>query len=333
METTAPTYLEALKKSEAYSDSPQKIKFEETQGSYLFHADAQLYKIKKTGNEFASLAVKEVFCREECRLLMHYNPEWTAEVVTLNRTESSYRLARKEGEIEEYVLKMENLPDRRFLSSLIKKKNAGPADLSLAAVQLASIHADSGMSVREGETGKAERFQALCDDMLYQMKRYFDPSITQPIIDMIRHPLDKFIHSKSNVFGKRLRKGRVVQGHGALLPEHIHIQGETVRFLSPHEVYKKYSVLDAAHDVATLMVELIVANEKELADHFLQKYKEASKDKDLESILPAYQTYCALKHGVLTCERKVALQDESLGPVALEYFNLATRFSRTISKD
>ncbi len=82
-----------------------------------------------------------------------------------------------------------------------------------------------------------------------------------------------------------------------------------------------------------LMVELIVANEKELADHFLQKYKEASKDKDLESILPAYQTYCALKHGVLTCERKVALQDESLGPVALEYFNLATRFSRTISKD
>ena len=100
------------------------------------------------------------------------------------------------------------------------------------------------MSVREGETGKAERFQALCDDMLYQMKRYFDPSITQPIIDMIRHPLDKFIHSKSNVFGKRLRKGRVVQGHGALLPEHIHIQGETVRFLSPHEVYKsiRYSM-------------------------------------------------------------------------------------------
>ena len=81
------------------------------------------------------------------------------------------------------------------------------------------------------------------------------------------------------------------------------------------------------------MVELIVANEKELADHFLQKYKEASKDKALESILPAYQTYCALKHGVLTCERKGALQDESLGPVALEYFNLATRFSRTISKD
>ena len=71
---------------------------------------------------------------------------------------------------------------------------------------------------------------------------------------------------------------------------------------------------------------------KELKD-VAQKYKEASKDKDLESILPAYQTYCALKHGVLTCERKVALQDESLGPVALEYFNLATRFSRTISKD
>ena len=58
METTAPTYLEALKKSEAYSDSPQKIKFEETQGSYLFHANAQLYKIKKTGFfDFIELSV------------------------------------------------------------------------------------------------------------------------------------------------------------------------------------------------------------------------------------------------------------------------------------
>ena len=51
------------------------------------------------------------------------------------------------------------------------------------------------------------------------------------------------------------------------------------------------------------MVELIVANEKELADHFLQKYKEASKDKDLESIfLPTKPI--VLKHGVLTCEER-----------------------------
>ena len=332
METTTPAYLEALKKPEAYPDSPKKIKLVETQGSYLFHADNQLYKIKKTGNEFASLAVKEVFCREECQLLLRYNPEWNAEVVNLNRMDSGYRLDATEGEIEEYALKMEHLSDRRFLSSLMKKKNAGIVDLSLTAAHLASVHAESGMSVREGESGKAERFQALCDDMLYQMKRYFDPSITQPIIDMIRHPLDKFIHSKSNIFMKRLRKGRVVQGHGALLPEHIHIQGETVRLLSPHEIYKKYSVLDAAHDVATLMVQLIVGGEPDLADHFLLKYKESSKDRDLDSILPAYQTYCALKYGVLTCEKKVALQDESLGTVALEYFNLATRFSRTITK-
>ena len=35
--------------------------------------------------------------------------EWTAEVVKLNRTESGYRLAGMEGEIEEYVLKMKSL--------------------------------------------------------------------------------------------------------------------------------------------------------------------------------------------------------------------------------
>ena len=66
--------------------------------------------------------MKEVFCREECQLLLRYNPEWNAEVVNLNRMDSVYRLGSAEGEIEEYALKMEHLSDRRFLSSLMKKK-------------------------------------------------------------------------------------------------------------------------------------------------------------------------------------------------------------------
>ena len=333
MDTVGPAYLKALEQAEAYPESVKKIKLTETQGSYLFEADTQFYKIKKTGNEFASLAVKEAFCLEECQLLRRYNPDWPVLVVALKKIDSEFRLGGDQGEVEEYALKMETLSAQRFLSSLLESKKVNKMDLSLAAQHLAAVHAQSGVSVRAGETGKAERFQALCDDILYQMKRYFDVSITQPIIDMIRHPLDKFVHSKSKLFAKRLRKGRVVQGHGALLPEHVHVQGETVRLISPQEVYKKYSILDAANDVATMMAQLSIQGMPEFAEHFLKKYQEVSRDKDLIVILPVYQTYCALKHGVRTCEEKVARKDERLGSVALEYFNLATRYSRSIPKD
>jgi hypothetical protein len=50
-------------------------------------------------------------------------------------------------------------------------------------------------------------------------------------------------------------------------------------------------------------------------------------------MLPVYQTYCALKQGVKTCELKVAQKDESLGTLAMDYFNLAVRFSREIPRN
>ena len=333
METFLPDYVEALKQAEAYPEKPKKISLSETRWSYLFLADALCYKIKKTGNEFASSAVKEAYCHEECQLLKRYNPDWPVEVVQLKKTAAGYQLGGKGGQIEEYALKMEALSKRRFLSSLLDNKTVDMVDISLIAQNLAEIHAQSGVPAKSAETGKAEGFHSLCDDMLYQMKRYFDTSITQPIIGMIRHPLEKFMDSNASLFSKRIRKGRVVQGHGALDPEHIHVQGETVRLISPQEVYKKYSVLDAANDVATLMLQLMVNDREELSEHFHMKYLEVSRDRELDAILPAYLTYSALMHGVRTCEEKVASSDESLGTVALEFFNLAARYSRELHKD
>ena len=65
---------------------------------------------------------------------------------------------------------------------------------------------------------------------------------------------------------------------------------------------------------------------------FLNKYCEISNDQDLFKILPLYQTYCALKQGVKTCELKVAQRNEKLGLLAMEYFHLAVRFSREIPR-
>ena len=68
MTVMQPEWLEGLKDPAAYLNSPKTIKFQETVTSYLFTADDLLYKIKKTGNEYPTLAVKEAYCREESAL-------------------------------------------------------------------------------------------------------------------------------------------------------------------------------------------------------------------------------------------------------------------------
>ena len=141
---------------------------------------------------------------------------------------------------------MEKLPDKWLLSSHLEKNDVSAKNISDIATRIAEIHEISPAKDKAAESGKAESFRALCDDMLFQMKRYFEASLTQPILDMIRHPLEKFIDQNKRLFSKRQQKGRVVFGHGAFLPEHIFVSDEVVRFISPQEVHRKLADLDVA---------------------------------------------------------------------------------------
>ena len=107
---------------------------------------------------------------------------------------------------------------------------------------------------------------------------------------------------------------------------------KVVRFISPQEVHRKLADLDVANDVSSLTVELARMGKQDLVETFLNHYLEISNDLDLQKMLPLYQTYCALKQGVRTCELKVARQDGKLGTLAMEYFNLAVNFSREIPR-
>ncbi len=324
--------VKALKEPAAYHNSPKTIKLRETSTSFLFKADDQLYKIKKLGNEYATLAVKEAFCREECRLSQRFNPNWPLEVLPVMEHNDELKIGGTEGEIIEYALKMEALADQWSLSQLLAKDKLTIKHISKIATRIAEIHAVSPAKDTAAVSGKPESFRALCDDMLFQLKRYFEASLTQPILDMIRHPLEKFINDNKRLFNKRQKKGRIVLGHGAFLPEHIFVCGDQVHFISPQEVQKKLAVLDVANDVSSLTVELARMGKTELFDAFVQQYLEVSNDQDLLKMLPLYQTYCALKQGVKTCELKVSQQNDDLGTLAMNYFNLAVRFSREIPR-
>ncbi len=324
--------VKALSKPSAYGIKTKKINLIETSTSYLFRSDNFIYKIKKTGNEYSTLAIKEAFCHEECKLSKHFNPDWNLEVLPIMETRGNIKVGGESGVPVEYSLKMEALPEKNQLSQLLDKNTISEEIVVKIANRIAEIHSISSAKDKSADTAKPEAFRALCDDVLFQMKRYFESSKTQPILDMIRHPLEKFIDENKRLFNRRLRNGKVVFGHGAFLPEHIFVNRNQVFFISPQEVQKKFAVMDVANDVSSLTVELARKNKNTLLKTFLKQYIEISKDQDLLKMLPLFQTYCALKQGVKTCEMKVAQQNEELSSLAMDYFHLAVRFSREIPR-
>ena len=321
-----------LKNPESYTTPPKSINFRETDSSYLFEGDEWLYKIKKEGNEFPTLAVKEAYCHEESKLSNIFNPNWNSTVLTILENNGAIKIGATKGEPVEYALKMKNLPEHLLLSGLLDNNSVSKNNIKDIAGRISEIHSSNPAKDKAAESGKAESFRALCDDMLFQMKRYFDASMTQPILDMIRHPLEKFIDQNKRLFSKRHQKGRIVHGHGAFLPEHIFVSDKVVHFISPQEVHRKLADLDVANDVSSLTVELTRLDKLDLLKTFLNHYIEISNDMDLHKVMPLYQTYCALKQGVRTCELKVSRQDDKLGTLAMEYFNLAVKFSREIPR-
>ena len=117
--TFAQTELaEILKNPSSYKTPPKSVKLRETDSSYLFEGDEWLYKIKKEGNEFPTLAVKEAYCHEECRLSNIFNPNWNSTVLTIIEHNGDIKIGGTEGEPIEYALKIENLPENFLLSSL-----------------------------------------------------------------------------------------------------------------------------------------------------------------------------------------------------------------------
>lgn len=334
-----PSFVSALRKKEAYPEPVSKIRFHETVTSYLFKAGEHFYKVKKTDSEYSNLAVKQAFCHEEAKLLQRFNAEDLAvEVLPVSQTTDGFVLGASEGAtVVEYALRTPALVERNLVSHLLEQKKLSLIAVGRIARKLAQVHTDNPAPEKVAhERGRPEVLRALCEDMLYQMKRHFDESFTQPIQDMIRHPLEKFFEEQARLFPRRIRKRRIVEGHGALLPDHIHIKGPVVLFLSPQEVQKKYAILDASHDVATFSVELLRHQEEELNLSFIDRYLRSSRDRaDMQLILPVYQMYSALRLGIGQCEARTAMpwseeERQEFQQRAVQYFNLAVRFARQL---
>ncbi|MEC7218434.1 MAG: hypothetical protein VXW44_11210, partial [SAR324 cluster bacterium] len=213
-----PPLVAALRKKDAYLDSVSKIRFQETVSSYLFKAGDHFYKIKKADSEHTSLAVKQAFCQEEAKLLHRLNgEELQAEVLPVYQNGKSFSYKNEAGATAvDYALKTTALSERNLVSHLLDQKKLSLIAVGRIARKLAQVHSDFPANDKTAyERGRADMLRSLCEDMLYQMKRHLDESFTQPIRDMIRHPLDKFFDEQNRLFQRRIRKNRIVEGHGA----------------------------------------------------------------------------------------------------------------------
>ena len=331
-----PEYHKAMMEQSTYSSAPRRIKFEETRRSYLYRTGAHVYKIRKSDHFYSSLAIKERYALEA----MHLGATWAEgheiDVFPVVKTGAGYQLHGAAAAVD-YGCSMVQFPDSYWLDRLVKQEKVSPAMVGRLARFLVEIHEGASLDEKAASASRPENFHALMDDIFYQAKKYVGITLSDAILEMVGHAMSRYVEEFRRLFLRRQKRGRIVDGHGAFIPSHIHLKGGDVLAISPLEGQSKFRVMDAANDVATLLNELELAGALELSELFQTRYASTAKDRDLAHILPAYRTLQAMRSGLLFSEWLAELADSdkshpNVKAQAESHFNLAVRMARTIPR-
>lgn len=333
---TRPEYHKALLEPSAYPAAKRRIKFAETPLSYFYKTGEFVYKIRKSSPLYSSLAIKEVYANSALTLGRRWAPQVYQDVVPVMRADGGYALAGT-GEVVDYALRLTQLSEHYWLDYLLAHGKFSAAAAGRVARYLAQQHQLSPLPEQVGDLGRPEHFRALLEEVIYQVKKYVDVTLSQAMLDMVTRPLDRFLDESRKLFLRRQKKGRIVDGHGDFTPARIHIKGKEVFAVSPLDGLQKYRQLDAANDVATLSMELVRLGAEESAALFVQRYLVAARDRELLQILPAYKAFQAMRRGLGFSEPdEQSVSGETpqreRHELAHTYFNLAVRFAREIPR-
>ncbi len=107
-----------------------------------------------------------------------------------------------------------------------------------------------------------------------------DPLVPEQAMEIERQ-LAGFIEANAGWFEARVRRGRVVRGHGDLRLSRVGLDVRgTVRMVGAHGVPEGLRCGDAIVDVVTLATDLEHRGRPDLAEHFVASWAEASGDYD-----------------------------------------------------
>ena len=337
-----PNYHKTLLEQASYPEATRRIKFVETTGSLVYKTGTLVYKVPKSGPMTNSLALKEVFLRETVTLYKRWAPPLECEVVPIVRVgePAGEQFALGDsipGTVVDYALKTKQLADPHWVSALLTHDKFNATAAGKVAKFLATQHLAQLEAPVARDEGRPEHFRDLLDELLYQSKKYIDLMITQPMLDLVLHLIQRFLEDEHKLLLRRQKKGFVLETHGAFVPEHLYLKGSEVLAVSPLVGTHKFRTLDAANDPACFVNALLLASQDEMADLFIKRYASAAKDRDVAHLLPLYQTLQALRGGLLHSERQATPRlDDATRQIEVElaksYYTLAVRVSRVIGK-
>mgnify|MGYP005848747465 CR=1 FL=1 len=327
-----------------YNHKPDDVQKIQTHASYVFIAPPWVYKIKKPVDfgflDYSTLTKRRYYCFREVELNSRLCADIYEGVVPIIRDDNKLRTGdiltdeNADDHADEYAVKMRYMPEENFLKQKIhdNSNTVTTDEIDRISATLKDFYLRQKPDDSVSRWGEIDRIKINTDENFEQTNSFIGHLIPSFLHKVIQEFTDRYFKRNKSLFEKRIANGRIVDGHGDLHLEHIHITDEKVCIYDCIEFNDRLRYQDLANDLAFLAMDLDFHGRPQLEYRLISNMARYLEDDELFRLMDFYKCYRAFVRAKVT---GIQLQDADFPDTertnheaeARQYFNLAGRYA------
>jgi uncharacterized protein len=312
------------------------VEMKQTHISVLLLGRKHVIKLKKPVDfgflDYTTLKKRLKACEDEVRLNRRLCPETYIGVGEVREVDGRVRLSGGDGKLIDYYVWMHRLPDDRMLDRMVVDGTVTEAIIDRVAGRLSEFHAVAARGPEVAKWGCLDEIRRNWEENFEQTAAFIGRTISETDYETIRAWVNQWLNEEGELFERRVRQGRIVDGHGDVRCESICVKDDVVCIYDCIEFNDRFRCDDVASEAAFLAMDLDARGRPDLGYHFTEKYQQRCGDDDLFRLLPFYRCYRAYVRGKVLSFRLnepefSEAERQSAATRATNYFELARRYA------
>ena len=311
----------------------EAVEVKETSKSWVFLTPDNVYKLKKpVENHFQDLrllAAREANCRTEVRLNRRLAPEVYLGVVPITREASGALALAGEGDVVDWLVHMRRLSADRMLDRIILNGAADTQETRDRLTRLANSLIDFYRDAPAAELTGQDYVRLFEEEQAKNRAVLEDARFARDLgsLDDLLARFDDLLAVAHGDLERRVRDGRIVDGHGDLRPEHVCLVDPPV-VIDCLEFSERLRMIDPFDELVYLGLECAVIGAPAIQGELVERCAAGLGDRPSVAVLRLYEAYRAflrarqgLAHLLVPAPREPA----KWMPKALGYIGVADR--------
>jgi aminoglycoside phosphotransferase family enzyme/predicted kinase len=303
-----------LSRPSAYPHPSGPILQRETHVSHVFLAGPFAYKLKKSVRfpflDASTLERRRRFCQLELSLNRRLAPRVYLGMVAVRERGGRLRLggqgpaSGRASRVVEWLVKMRRLPEERMLDRLVARRRVSRRQVAEIGDRLVRFFRAAARGRAVARYGTPQAVVELLLGNLRECRPFLGRLLSEGEFGRLEAAYRQALAIQEPRLARRVRHGRVIDGHGDLRCENICLPApRSARqaglthgpvIFDCVEFQPAFRCGDALNDFAFLVMDLEVRGRYDLARALVERYRRGLCDPDLDRLLPVYKCHRAL---------------------------------------